>query len=512
MDEIDVIDELIGSEDKGTESEDSEKIEKDQYNKKYEEKIARIKKKISLESKMERKISIDYEVVEKYMVQFLEKYNIDEQIDGFVLDEINKFQNEDNIENITKNVSDSSNVLLFDIDVFYRIESYTKTLIRNALEKEKEKEVDDEKLEILSTIDTHIELTLSEAGIDKLTLVAYHYFIKNLENEAEKFIEAHYDKMPNINKQKTATSLYNKEVINILSKHSQMAAFTTTIISLTSSWLEKYRQKSVKLGKFINELMLITSEVLVDKISRYVMLIALKNKNPVLLRSLFSTFLSLIHRNIASMLSASVVNTKLGYFHAMQYLFEDSENQRTFNKQQIIANTLLKALKVKNRDKFKDNHVFQTTFQSLISPNFIDYFYFLDGNYAPLDSFYAYVMYGRYIRNSDNKKANSIVMSNKYKPRIHLKQAKKYIDIKVKQNIEPILYTIHDDEETVKFITDRLRAAISKEINPDSYITDDGEIAPLDITEVYDEIDLMTYRSRVLLQDLMVQNQQQETA
>jgi hypothetical protein len=469
----------------------------------YNRKINRIKKKISLESKMERKINVDHNEVERQISNFLLKYDIDDKINTYTLQLIDEFQNINTATHIIDNIEKHSEEMLFDVDLFIKIDSFTKTLIRDALEKERltdEYTSNEIYREIISAIDTHIELTLSSVGIDKLTLVSYHFFIRNLEDRAREFINEYQKVLPSINKQKTATSLYHKEVMNILSNHVQLKAFTATIISITSSWLEKYRQKSAKLGQFISDLTLSTNDVMIDKISRYILLIALKNKNPLVLRSVFSTFLSLIHRNIASLMSVSLVNVKVGYFRSMSHMFEDNENAKIHqDRHQMLSGTLLKVLKHKNRKNFKDNHQLQKVFQSVIDPNFIDFFNYASGEYNPLDEFYTYIMYGRYIKNSDNQKAESIKLKNEVKPGRNTTVIKKYLDLKSKQYFLSTIYDLYEDEEATTYVVNRLKTNISKELDPNCYVTYDGDIVDRDVNTMYDEIDTIIKKSSYFL-------------
>jgi len=501
--EEDFLETLITNPEPEDDEDEEEAIKPSEEDDLYNKKINRIKKKISLESKMERKIDVDHNEVERRIDDFLTKYNIDDQINTYVLKQLKQFQNEDNAADIIRNIETMSDDLIFDLNIFIKIDSYTKTLIRDALDKERNTlnyKEDEIYREIISAIDTHIDLTLSSVGIDKLTLVSYHFFIKNLEEQARAFIDEYQKQLPSVNKQKTATSLYHKEVMNILSNHAQLKAFTATIISITSSWLEKYRQKSAKLGQFISDLTLSTDDVMVDKISRYILLIALKNKNPLVLRSVFSTFLSLIHRNIASLMSVSLVNVKVGYFRSMSHMFEDNENAKTHHdRHQMLSGSLLKVLKHKNRKNFKENYSLQKYFQAVIDPNMIDFFYYSTGEYNPLDEFYTYVMYGRYIKNSDNQKAESIKLKSEVKAGRNTTVVKKYLDLKTKQSFFTALHDMYDDDEAVTYVLNRLKTNISKELDPNCYISSEGDIIERDINTMYDEIDITVGKSSEFL-------------
>ena len=501
-DELDIFEEVLddkSDEDKilpPVDIDDDEEREPTEEEKIVQEKIQRVKKKLSLEGKMERKSALDHNLIEAEIVKLLKEYDINKRINDYVDQQLGFLKDPARAPEIIEHVNNpSSNKLLFDVDVFYKIDEFVKIVVREALNKEMQSErykTDAEYREILSTIDTHIDLTLSKYGIDKLTLVAYHYFIKYLETVAKDFIDQYQDYLVDYNKQKTATTLYHREVMNILSNHKQMHAFTSTIVSLTASWLEKYRQKSAKLGQFIMDLTLSTNDVMVDKIARYILLIALKNKNPILLRSIFSTFLSLIHRNIASLMSVSLTNVKVGYFKAMTHMFEDEENSKIVkNRHLMLAKSLVRILKKRNRMRHKQNAVLQKIFQPLIDPNITDFMYFATGEHSSLDEFQLYVMYGRYIVNSDdNEKANALRVKSDIRACKSTNSIKKYLDLKVKQRIYDPIMQFYKDEEAAGYIVTKIKTDILKELDPLCYVSTDGDVIMNDVNSMYDEIDV----------------------
>jgi hypothetical protein len=281
--------------------------------------------------------------------------------------------------------------------------------------------------------------------------------------------------------------------MNVLSRHKQLKAFTATIISITTSWLEKYRMKSAKLGQFIVDLTLSTNEVMVDRISRYILLIALKNKNPILLRSIFSTFLSLIHRNIASLMSVSLTNVKVGYFRSMAHMFDDDENVKVvYDRHNMLIKSLVNTLKRRNRRRFKENYRMQKIFQSLIDPNIIDFMQFAPGEYSPVDEFQIYVLYGRYIQNTDNSKSNALRIKDDIRKCRSASVIKKYLNLKAKQKIYSLVEQYYKTEEATQYIMNKIKMDTAKELDPMCYITPDGDFVTKDIDEMYNEIDAIT--------------------
>jgi hypothetical protein len=199
-------------------------------------------------------------------------------------------------------------------------------------------------------------------------------------------------------------------------------------------------------------------------------------------------------------MSVSLVNVKVGYFRSMSHMFEDNENAKIHqDRHQMLSGTLLKVLKHKNRKNFKDNHQLQKVFQSVIDPNFIDFFNYASGEYNPLDEFYTYIMYGRYIKNSDNQKAESIKLKNEVKPGRNTTVIKKYLDLKSKQYFLSTIYDLYEDEEATTYVVNRLKTNISKELDPNCYVTYDGDIVDRDVNTMYDEIDTIIKKSSYFL-------------
>jgi len=316
---------------------DDSKHEPTEMELREERRIRAMKAKMSLDSKREHKIIVAPDRVEEIIAEFMEKYQIDERFNEHFENEIKKFHKEENAQRIINGALKKTTELQFDVDWFQSLIDWVRKEINEAVAKELEADpnMPEDKREVLNNLDIHIGLTVDDAGIDKVTLIAWHYLLKNLERLAREFINKHKDELKGYNKQKIAIELYNTEITNLLSNHKQMNAFVNTIISITQAWMRKYHAKSSRLSKFIYELQLNDMNVMLNTIVRYLVLIAIKNRNPLELRALMSTYISLIHRNIISLLSADITKVKIGYVAAVQYMFEEGERTHfSFNKQQ----------------------------------------------------------------------------------------------------------------------------------------------------------------------------------
>ena len=465
---------------------------------KEEQRIKAIKAKMSLDDKRERKIPVAPERVEEIIKEFMEKYKINETFDNYFKEQIETFHNEKNRDKIIKGALGQDSELLFNEEFFQDLVDWVKEQINSYIKTEFESDpnMDDDKREVLNNLDIHIGLTVDDAGIDKVTLIAWHYLLKNLEKIAREFIKEHKDELVGYNKQKIAIELYNKELTNILSNHPQMKAFVNTIISITFSWMKKYHAKSSRLSKFIYELQLSDMYVMLNTIVRYLVLIAIKNRNPLELRALMSTYISLIHRNIISLLSADITKVKIGYVAAVQYMFEEGERTHfAYNKQQIVAEALTNVFKNYNKRKLKTNNDILEIFKHLGEINLLDFFYFMDPKYSALDNMYMYTLLGADMRNTDDELANGFVFSSKYKTRKNYHPIKKYFDSLYSEQIQELLNDFFEHEKTAQVFYNKIKNDILRIVNPEHYINEQGEIPETDIERTASEVDTITTKT-----------------
>ena len=463
-----------------------------------EKRIKSFKAKMSLDSKRERKIPVQPERVEEIIESFKEKYKINEVFDKHFCDFIYTFHNDENKEKIIKGALGQSDELQFTELDFQELVDWVRVKIKDFAQQEFEDDpnMPEDKKEVLNNLDIHIGLTVDDAGIDKVTLIAWHYLLKNLEVIARKFIKEHKDELVGYNKQKIAIELYNKEITNILSNHFQMKAFANTIISITFSWMKKYHAKSSRLSKFIYELQLSDMYVMLNTIVRYLILIAIKNRNPLELRALMSTYISLIHRNIISLLSADITKVKIGYVAAVQYMFEEGERIHfAYNKHQMVAEAMSRVFKNKNKDKLKPNKKELDLFKYVGEMNFLDFFEFMDPSISILDNMYMYTLIGADIRNSNNKLANGFVFSSKYKTKKNFQPIKKYFDNIYSEKLNNHISKFFEDDNTSKVFYNKIKNDMMRIVNPERYITEHGELADNDIEEAIRNLDIVALKS-----------------
>ena len=474
---------------------DESKHEPSEEEKKEERRLKAMKAKMSLEGKRERKIPVQPDRVEEIIEEFKKKYNINETFDDYFSEQIKTFHKEENKDRIIKGaLGDPDHELQFTEGFFQDLVDWVRSQIKSYVKQEFESDpnMPEDKKEVLSNLDIHIGLTVDDAGIDKVTLIAWHYLLKNLERISREFINEHKDELVGYNKQKIAIELYNREVTNILSNHPQMKAFVNTIISITFSWMKKYHAKSSRLSKFIYELQLSDMYVMLNTIVRYLVLIAIKNRNPLELRALMSTYISLIHRNIISLLSADITKVKIGYVAAVQYMFEEGERTHfTYSKHQMLAEALSNIFKIYNKRKLKANNKTLEIFKHVGEMNTLDFFYFMNDEYSILDNMYMYTLLGADLKNSNDKLANGFAYSSAYYNRVNYQPVKKYFDSMYAKNIQDKISGIFEHEKTANVFYNKIKNHTLRSVNPRYYITEDGKQADEDIVRAIEELDVV---------------------
>lgn len=254
--------------------------------------------------------------------------------------------------------------------------------------------------------------------------------------------------------------------------------------------MKKYHAKSSRLSKFIYELQLSDMYVMLNTIVRYLILIAIKNRNPLELRALMSTYISLIHRNIISLLSADITKVKIGYVAAVQYMFEEGERTHfSFSKQQMIAEALAKVFKNKNKLKLKSNYKTLEMFKHVGELNQLDFFAFTDDKYSVLDNVYMYTILGAQLKNSNDGLANGFAYSNKYSPRVNFQPVKKYFDTMYSKKLQDTLEDLFKHEKTTNVFYNKIKNYILRDTNPAYYIDEEGKQADDDIVRAVEEVD-----------------------
>lgn len=328
-----------------------------------------------------------------------------------------------------------------------------------------------------------------EEGIQRMTLVAYHYLLKVVNRLAENFMIA--NSIKNINGTKNPTELFIQELYNIIAYNKEMTRFTLTIKSLIEQWLGKYNAKT-KISEFYYDVLMITPDVIIEKILKYMLFTAIRNKNPFVLRAIFSSYITLIHKNLFSFYATNLTKIKLGYFKQLEGLFTENfdlifDQGKQSNPKKFIMNSLIFNYILKNKRYLKGNFSLLSDeyTQDFLEPNYFDVFssFRKDSGMAFVDHLFFYTTNLKFTKNSILKEGNYYKISSDFFKKNILKKNKIIIkDLLIKHLQEPF-FIYFRDEETVNEIFEAMAKDLVQKLNLGHYL--DENFQPLGFT--YDE-------------------------
>ena len=430
-------------------------------------------------SKREVKIKVSVKDVELIISDIMVKYNLDQTIDDFVNQELDKVLNEKLIIRNSEQKNRKNYINQFDNVLFMKIYDYICPLLESKCNEELDlvsKQYGDtseeyEKLKIVvDNIFETVDLTMYKEGIHKIKLVAYHYLTKCLEIKADVIIEANGIK--NIRGYKTSIELFSFELIQIIATNPEMEKFTLTLRSVIEQWIIKYNNKS-KIGQFYYSILMINADQIVEKILRYLLFTAIKNYNPIYLRVIFSTYITLIHKNIFSFYALKLSNVKVGYFKQLESLFEDeviSNVNRVNVTHQIIQSQVVNFL-MTNKKHLKHNFEFlmDEYSTSFLDINYFDFLYGYRNDINVLDYHYYYSKYLKLTKNSFRSQSSMYkINSNFYKP-TSKKILKTYINEMIHKEFYKHFLEIFKDHETAVVICESIGQNLLKKINQNNF-------------------------------------------
>jgi len=431
-------------------------------------------------NKREKKLKISVEKVEQTIKSLINDYDLDFQIESFIESRLDELLNYQEILENNELKNDRGYKYQFDNDLYNEIYDYVYPLIEKYtkidLEKEKEKE-DNEyhlKVEIYDNIFQIVDLTMYNAGISKLKLVAFHYLLKVLERKASVIMQERQVKI--IRGYKTSIEIFSHELLNIIGNNSDLEKFTLTLRSLIEQWLIKYNNRT-KIGQFYYSILMINQEQVIEKILRYMMFTAIKNMNPIYLRAIFSTYVTLIHKNIFSFYALKLSNVKVGYFKQLESLFEDTitNNVDRVNVLEMIIQNRLLDYTMKNKKFFKQNYEFlmDEYTNSFMDVNYFDFLYSYDKHIPILDYFFYYQKFLKLTKNSFRSQSKLYKINSSFFKPNNKKTLRVYINDLVLENFYEHFYEIFQDRETVETICDTISRNLLKKVNQNNFMTSD---------------------------------------
>jgi len=459
-----------------------------------------------LSSCKEKKLSLDYRIVEKITTEFLERWRIDNEIETWLQAQLEAIINWDQVSKNLK-VGKRKHVLQFN-EIFFEELQHK---VQERLDRYKHDEIaflnmnigqreSDHFKEIFENVMQQIPLTMFEDGIQRVTLVSYHYLLKVINRLAENYMQA--NSIKNINGTKNPTELFIHELYHIIAHNQELTRFTLTIKSLIEQWLGKYNAKT-KISEFYYDVLMITPDVIVEKILKYMLFTAIRNKNPFVLRAIFSSYITLIHKNLFSFYATNLTKIKLGYFKQLEGLFTENfdlifDQGKQSDPKKFIMNSLIFNYILKNKRYLKNNFSLLSDeyTQNFLEPNYFDVFssYRKNSGMSFLDHLFFYTTNLKFTKNSIIKEGNYYKISSDFFKKNILKKNKILIKDLLLKHLRELFYMYFKDEETVDEIFEAMAKDLVQKLNMSHYLNENFK--PLEFA--FDEY-LMTIEKFIIL-------------
>lgn len=429
-------------------------------------------------TKREKKLKISVEEVESTIRQLLIDYDVDFKIENFVAQKLDNLLNENEIIANNELKNERNYKFQFDNSLFNEIYEFVYPLVQEVVEKDLVKSVNDEnyetKIEIYDNIFQVVDLTMYKVGVSKIKLVVFHYLLKVLEKKADIIMNNRRVKI--VRGYKTSIEIFSHELLNIIASNTDLEKFTLTLRSLIEQWLIKYNNRT-KIGQFYYSILMINQEQVIEKILRYMMFTAIKNMNPIYLRAIFSTYVTLIHKNIFSFYALKLSNVKVGYFKQLESLFDDTltNNVSSVNVTQMVVQNRVMSYAMSNKKYFKHNYEFlmDEYSNSFMDINYFDFLYSYKRELPILDYFFYYSKFLKLTKNSFRSQSNLYKINSDFFKMNNKKTLKIYINDLIIDKFYDYFFNIFKDKETVEIVCETIGTNLLKKINQNNFVTSD---------------------------------------
>ena len=429
-------------------------------------------------SKREKKLKISVEEVESTIRQLLIDFDLDYKIERFIEGKLDGLLNETQILKNNELKNERNYKYQFNNELFVEIYDFVYPLIQEITERDLANSANDEnyerKIEIYDNIFQVVDLTMYKVGISKIKLVTFHYLLKMLEKKASVIMQNRKVKI--IRGYKTSIEIFSHELLSIIAENPDLEKFTLTLRSLIEQWLIKYNNRT-KIGQFYYSILMINQEQVIEKILRYMMFTAIKNMNPIYLRAIFSTYVTLIHKNIFSFYALKLSNVKVGYFKQLESLFDDSinDNVSTVSVNQMIVLNRIMSYAMKNKKYFKHNYEFlmDEYSSSFMDINYFDLLYSYKKEIPILDYFFYYSKFLKLTKNSFRSQSKLYKINSDFFKSNNKKTLKLYINDLINERFYDYFMNIFKDVETVETICETIGSNLIKKINQNNFVTSD---------------------------------------
>lgn len=341
------------------------------------------------------------------------------------------------------------------------------------------------KEDILKNVFEIISFSMYKTGLDKVKLIAFHYLTSYLEKYSAEYWE-------NISTKKirgymTLIEIFRFELVSILQDDDNLRKFVFTIKELILKWVFKYTY-TTPIAKVYFDFLMITPEILTEMVLRYIALIAIKNKNPMTLRAIYSSYISLIHTSIYLNINSDVYDKKYGFLGSLQSLKNEQPDSARFNvpnNAMLYTSNVIRTFMLKNPRLLNDNYhlLKRLSIQPMLELNSLR-LYATKPNEIPLHNWWIY--YVKYFQHMDPKAIYKI--KSKFLKSDKRNAQQNYISIITHELLREPLYKRIKDYSCVDMILDGICEDISMRTINRGYLDSELKLEVKSHTEYFDII------------------------
>lgn len=345
------------------------------------------------------------------------------------------------------------------------------------------------KEDILKNIFEIIGFSCYTTGLDKINLITYHYISCWYEKQA---IEFKKEKgIHSIRSYVIPLEVFRYDLVRLLCHDDCMRKFIFTMKELIMKWVYKYAYNS-RLAKMYFDILMITPEMLGEMIIRYMAMSIIKNKNPITLRAIYSTYISLVHSIIyANFNLTDFSKKKYGYFESLSKFQDNVVNDKLFVKNGKVdtleIDALFKANLAKNPKLLNENYhlLRRLNLNKLLEINSLRVLSTKPKDIGVYDWYYYYTRYMQHFENADDVvyKINSKFIKSDKKSSQY-----KYIHILTSNILTDKLLEIIKDYDSVSYIIEVIAEDISMRSLNRGYMDKDFKLVVKSNTEYLDYI------------------------
>lgn len=345
------------------------------------------------------------------------------------------------------------------------------------------------KEDILKNIFEIIGFSCYTTGLDKINLITYHYIANYYEKYA---IEFKKEKgIHTIRSYVVPLEVFRYDLVRLLCYDDCMRKFIFTMKELIMKWVYKYAYNS-RLAKMYFDILMITPEMLGEMIIRYMAMSIIKNKNPITLRAIYSTYISLVHSIIyANFNFTDFSKKKYGFFESLSKYQDINVNDKLLvhnsRTDTLEIDALFKANHAKNAKNLNENYhlLKRLNISKLLEINSLRVLSTKPKEIGVFDWYYYYTRYLQHFENSDDMvyKINSKFIKSDKKSSQY-----KYIHILASNILTDKLLEIIKDYDCVNYIIEVIAEDISMRSLNRGYMNKDFKLVVKSNTEYLDYI------------------------